>query len=487
MLNAVKDMNRDIGHKIKKTLRSDAIFHDNEVQSNKLGGIILFATGIILAIIMFLGIINVFPLSNETIIPPTVQGIVEVAIILFICEKLNFDRWWLKYFLILGLSVVYARLDSMLTHKVAILMVIPIVFSCRYFSQRLTNYTGLLVTVLFTISAIRGATHGMINLNIVTMPEGTAMTATGGFLGDTVINAGVSPKMLITNTLLYDFFPKWLMFTIVALICSNIAVRGRQMILLKHESDLESARIESELGMASRIQENMLPNVFPAFPDRKEFDIYATMHPAKEVGGDFYDFFLIDDDHLYLAIADVSGKGVPGALFMMASMIILSNHATSGMYPADILTAANEAICANNREEMFVTVWLGILELSTGKLTTSNAGHEYPVIKHGDGNFELLKDRHGFVIGGMHGIKYKEEEFTLSPGDKIFVYTDGVPEATDGENRLFGTDRMVDSLNMNPDASPKEILAGVKNAVDIFVNGEEQFDDLTMLCIEYKG
>ena len=249
----------------------------------------------------------------------------------------------------------------------------------------------------------------------------------------------------------------------------------------------EKQRISTELSLATRIQTAMLPHVFPPFPDRTEFDIYASMNPAKEVGGDFYDFFLIDDNHLGMVMADVSGKGVPAALFMMASKIILQSCAMLGGSPAEILTKTNEAICSNNQEEMFVTVWLGILEISTGKLTAANAGHEYPVIRKADGRFELFKDKHGFVIGGMSGAKYREYEIQMEPGSKLFLYTDGVPEATDADKNMFGTERMVDALNTEPEASPEVILKNVRSAVDGFVKEAEQFDDLTMLCIEYRG
>ncbi|MBQ7604756.1 MAG: SpoIIE family protein phosphatase [Clostridia bacterium] len=249
----------------------------------------------------------------------------------------------------------------------------------------------------------------------------------------------------------------------------------------------EKERVSTELNMATQIQEGMLPNIYPAFPDRSEFDIYATMTPAREVGGDFYDFFLIDDDHLCMVMADVSGKGVPAALFMMASKIILQNNAMMGKSPAQILTDTNAAICSNNKMEMFVTVWLGILEISTGKLTAANAGHEYPALKSGNGGFELYKDKHGFVIGGMGGVRYKEYELTLEQGGKLFLYTDGVPEATDDGNELFGTDRMLESLNKDAGASTVDTLKNVKDSVDGFVKDAEQFDDLTMLCLEYKG
>ena len=247
------------------------------------------------------------------------------------------------------------------------------------------------------------------------------------------------------------------------------------------------AATETELNMATEIQMSMLPLTFPAFPDRSEFDIYASMDPAKEVGGDFYDFFLIDDDHLAAVIADVSGKGVPAALFMMSSKILLNDHATIGGSPAEILERVNKLVYANNKAHMFVTVWLGILEISTGKLTSASAGHEYPMINV-NGKYELLKDKHGLAIGAMPNSKYKDTEITLNKGDSVFVYTDGVAEATDANNELFGTDRTLEALNaIQAGVSQKEILAGVRSAVDAFVKEAPQFDDLTMLGLKYFG
>ena len=249
----------------------------------------------------------------------------------------------------------------------------------------------------------------------------------------------------------------------------------------------ERERIRTELDLAKQIQGAMLPHEFPPFPDRKEFDIYASMTPAKDVGGDFYDFFLIDEDHLCLVIADVSGKGIPGALFMMASKIILQSCAMLGRSAAEILSKTNEAICSNNQAEMFITVWLGILEISTGRMTAVNAGHEYPVIKRADGPFEILKDKHSLVIGGMEDIQYKEYALQLEKGTKLFLYTDGVPEATDAQNRMFGLQRMLKALNEKTDAAPQEVLENIHRAVDAFVQGAEQFDDMTMLCLDYHG
>ncbi len=248
----------------------------------------------------------------------------------------------------------------------------------------------------------------------------------------------------------------------------------------------EREHLAAEMNMAARIQTNSLPNVFPPFPERKEFDIFASMDPAKEVGGDFYDFFMIDDDHLALLIADVSGKGVPAALFMMISMILIHNAATDKLSPGTVLEFINNQICDHNPEEMFISIWMGVLEISTGKLTAANAGHEYPMVRYED-TFELLKDRHGFVVGGLRDMKYIEYTLQLQPGSRVFVYTDGLDEAMNGKFEKFGTARILDVLNSNPDATDEEMLSCMQKAVDVFTDGTEQFDDLTMMSFTWHG
>ena len=248
----------------------------------------------------------------------------------------------------------------------------------------------------------------------------------------------------------------------------------------------EKERVITELSIAAKIQTSVLPSVFPPFPERGEFSLFASMTPAKEVGGDFYDFFLIDDDHLGLVIADVSDKGVPAALFMMSAQNILNYRAQLGGTPSEILTAANVQLCRNNASKMFVTVWLGILELSSGKLTCSSAGHEYPVLCEG-GVFRVLKDRHGLVLGAIEKARYRDYELTLKPGDAIFVYTDGVPEARNAEGTFYGMERLESTLNRLADADPETLLEGVRADVDAFAQGAEQFDDLSMLALRYQG
>lgn len=245
----------------------------------------------------------------------------------------------------------------------------------------------------------------------------------------------------------------------------------------------DKERISTELNVATEIQADMLPRIFPAFSERQEFDIYASMTPAREIGGDFYDFFLLDDDHLVMTVGDVSGKGVPAALFMVIAKTLLKNQAICGCSPGQIFENVNDQLCENNEAEMFVTVWLGIMQISTGKVVAVNAGHEYPAIQRRDGSFELLRDRHGFVLGGLAGAVYQEYEFTIEPGGGLFLYTDGVAEATSDREELFGTDRMLEALNREPDASPDKLAGRVKAAIGEFVGAAPPFDDITMLSL----
>ena len=260
----------------------------------------------------------------------------------------------------------------------------------------------------------------------------------------------------------------------------------REQMALENERK-EQERIARELSMARDIQASALPQTFPAFPDRTEFDLFASMTPAREVGGDFYDFFLIDSDHLALVIADVSDKGVPAALFMMASKTLIRNELMAGCDPATALERVNLQLCERNPSQMFVTVWLAVLELSTGKGLACNAGHENPCIRRAGGAFELLKYRHDVFVGGLKRVKYRNRAFELHPGDCVFVYTDDVPEATNAVKAMFRAELLIDTLNRDANASPEELIHRVHEEVKLFTGHAPQFDDMTMLCCEYRG
>lgn len=249
----------------------------------------------------------------------------------------------------------------------------------------------------------------------------------------------------------------------------------------------EKERIGAELNVATQIQADMLPRIFPAFPDKNEFDIYATMDPAKEVGGDFYDFFIIDDDHLGFVIADVSGKGVPAALFMVIAKTLIRNHAQSGLPVEEVFNNVNDQLCEGNKAALFVTAWLAKLQISTGEVTYVNAGHNPPVLKKKNGAFQYISCEPGFILAGMEEMKYKSASMKLDEGDELFLYTDGVTEATDLQNQLYGEERLLQILNQRQDYGIAELLSNIEKDIDTFVGTADQFDDITMLIIRYLG
>ena len=244
-----------------------------------------------------------------------------------------------------------------------------------------------------------------------------------------------------------------------------------------------AARIDKELEYAKQIQLSALPT---NFPDDEDYNIYAQMIAAKEVGGDFYDFYKINDTTIAFLAADVSGKGIPAAMFMMTAKTIIKDLAESSMAVNDIFTKANEKLCQNNESGMFVTAWMGILDLKTGNLQFANAGHNPPLLKRANGEFEYLRTRAGFVLAGMDGVRYRMGELTLSSGDRLFLYTDGVTEATNKDNQLYGEDRLINFMNRNSTVEATSLLPALKSDIDRFVGEAPQFDDITMLIFDYN-
>jgi sigma-B regulation protein RsbU (phosphoserine phosphatase) len=247
----------------------------------------------------------------------------------------------------------------------------------------------------------------------------------------------------------------------------------------------EREKINTELNVARKIQADMLPQI-STLGDRDEFDIYATNLPAREVGGDFYDFFMVDDNHLAVVIADVSGKGVPAALFMVVAKTLIKNQAQLGKTPEEIFTTANNQLVEGNDENMFVTAWMGILETDTGKFTYVNAGHNLPLLKHDGTDYQWLKSKPGFILGGLENTTYHQKEIYLEPGDRVYLYTDGVTEAIDDEEELFGEGRLLEAVNQDQSHGLEEMCSHILARIDGFAKDQEQFDDITMLVMEYK-
>lgn len=293
---------------------------------------------------------------------------------------------------------------------------------------------------------------------------------------------------------LYAFFP--LAAGILAIFTFGLSISSPVIMLvlllmycvLNVIQSRERSISDNELHMATTIQIGMLPHIFPPFPDRQEFDLHASMNPAKEVGGDFYDFYMPDDNHLVITIADVSGKGIPAALMMMVTKTLIKNRGLTDFRDcAKILASVNDQFCENNELDMFVTVYIGVLTLSTGEYRYANAGHEYPAISRGGNRFELVKEHHSPPLGCMEGITYEEHKTILSPGDIIYLYTDGVTEANDNKHELFGEQRMISALNLPFNGDVTLLNKNVSDSILRFSGGTEQFDDITMLSLKYNG
>ena len=464
----------------------------NEVQANLFVANVMLGTAALIALVILFSLLRPFPGDSGRARGVLIQAFLILVGPAGVCYALKGEKRWMKLLLLVAYAIVLAQVESVLTSGVILCLLFPIILSIRYYSRAMTLLTGLLTAVFLLISSYFSVVFrlGSVDLNLLELPAGTVLNfPEPSSLYDVVLSqAAIDVRQLWRNTLVQSYLPRLLLLLMITLICAEIAKRGRVLLYEEHEEVMKTERISMELDLAKTIQRNMIPNLFPAFPERKEFDIYARMEPAKELGGDFYDYYMIDRDHLALIIADVSGKGIPAALFMMASKIMVNNRAKSRSHdPAKILKAVNKQMVANNSAEMFVTLWMGILEISTGKLTAANAGHEYPCLRQKGGNYELLKDPHSLVLGAMEDTEFESYEIQLEPGDSIFVYTDGVTETTAPGGELFGAERMVDALNQNPDAAVTQMVDSVQNAMNAFVKDAPQADDFTMLALQYFG
>ena len=448
------------------------IFLENEREANQYSCRCLQVMALIAALAWVLNLLDIF------IVPPAVMNVgMPVCILSFLLPTMLRLRGaqlggWFKY-LIMGCCILGITVLSIAIPKHTVLAwIAPVLLSCHYYSRKLTASALAASVVCLYAAGIAGLFIGEGDPNLIKAFEAK--------------DAVITP-VIFREAVLFFLLPRSAILVGMAFVCITVAKRTRSLLEKQAADSSARQRIETELNVATQIQADMLPSIFPAFPERSEFDIYASMTPAKEVGGDFYDFFLVDDDHLAMVIADVSGKGVPAALFMVIAKTLLKNAVQTGLSPKEALEKANNQLCENNEAEMFVTVWLGIYQISTGRLTAANAGHEYPAIWRADGPFELYRDRHGFVLAGMKNARYREYQLEIGPGDTLFLYTDGVTEATDAASGLYGTDRMLAALNRNGGLDPQGLLRQVKADIDDFVGAAPQFDDITMLSLQRKA
>lgn len=468
-----------------KELDEDDILQKNEIKVNRLSELTMFVSMVVFFIVWALNQVDILKLGNMNVF--MVKSTLEIMAIIGVNIFFSRRRIWLKYLLVMGFTIILAWADSLLSYNSVLIMVIPIILSTQYFDKAFTAVVGLFTAITFAISAIVNSFYGYgsFDLNFYDPPKGTVLHVTST-LTQAVIGSGVDATQRMKQTLVLYYIPKILIFTIVVSICWVIAESGREMVLRQKEIVMKTARIESELGLANRIQTHMLPTIFPPLPDREEIELFATMDPAKAIGGDFYDFFMIDDKKIALVMADVSGKGIPAALVMVITKTLLKNQANMGDSPAEIFSKVNHMLCEGNDDDMFVTAWLGVLDTETGVLTYSNAGHNPPLLKKGNGSFEYLRNNPGMVLAGIDGIRYQDYELVIMPGDELFLYTDGVTESINEKEEFYGAERMKNYLNNHIGDTTKKMLHGLRRDISRFAGNAEQFDDITMMMLKYR-
>ncbi len=446
-------------------------FKENEKQANEYSVRCMCVLSLVMAAIWILNSLGVFIVPKGIMNTATIGGMFFLLLPSFLLRFLNQESPRLKYYIlfccIFGITFLSAAMPS---HAI-LAWAIPVVLGCHYYSKKFSY--GLLIAsiVCMGISLILGTYYGEWDSNLLKAVQEN---------GPRIVN-----KETIRRVILFYFFPRSLILFGLTTICSTLADRTRALLERQIKDSKEKQQIESELQVATHIQTSMLPRVFPAFPTRDEFDIYSIMTPAKEVGGDFYDFFLVDDNHLALVIADVSGKGVPAALFMVIAKTLIKDRAQEGISPNEVFTKVNKLLCEANEEGLFVTAWLGVFEISSGHLDYVNAGHNPPLVKSSSGKYEYVKSKCNFVLAGFEETKYRLCSLDLFSGDSLFLYTDGVTEATNANKELYGDERLQNVLNRNKEKKPEELIKAVKEDVDAFVGEAPQFDDITMLSFNY--
>ena len=445
-------------------------FTQNEKEANRYTAKCLLVLAAIVAVVWVLNIIGMFTVPKEVMTIAAPSSMVVFAIPTVLCRFFKKKPHQLKYYIMLCCVLGITLLSSALPKHSIVAWAAPIILGCHYYSKRLSWGTLAASVFFLNVSLIVATYFGEWDPYLLrSLPyEGPRI---------------ITREMLIMS-IQYYALPRCMILLGLNFICATLATRTRKLLELQVKESTEKHRIESELNVATHIQTSMLPS---AFPERDEVNLFASMSPAREVGGDFYDFFMVDDRHLAIVMADVSGKGVPAALFMVIGKTLIKDHTQPDRDLGEIFSRVNDLLCESNSEGLFITAFEGVLDLVTGEFNFVNAGHEMPMISRGGKAFEAYKIRPGFVLAGMEGIRYKAGSLTLEPGDKLFQYTDGVTEATNASDELYGMQRLTDVLCANASLSPQELLPAVRADIDAFVGEAPQFDDITMLCLEYKA
>ena len=478
-------------------MEQNSVLWENEIKANKTLVFASLLSFFVMSVLMFMVDLEVLEVEGIHYRLITSLNLILLLFVSLVARLFHFNRRWIKYMLLITLIIVFAAMNALFTYYTFMLTAIPLALSCLYYSPRLTVIIAVISSIMFTVATIYGAGYGLLDLNFLEFPKGTVIEmGDNTWLSDAVENMYYDPDLMMKNMITYSLSVHLFLSLIIITVCIGISLRGREVIYQQKLLTEQKMHAAEELNMARSIQANSLPGRFPAFPQRKEFDIRAVMQPAREVGGDFYDFFLVDDDRLAMVVADVSEKGVPAALYMMTAKTMIKTHTMIDPDPARVLRAVNARLAKENEEDMFVTAWLGIFTISTGKLVYADAGHEKLLVKSGD-DWRILPKQFKCMPLAMleeeelvtlpEEKQFHNSELFLSPGDVVCQYSDGVTEATDNEGAMFGEERLLQAVKDAETSDPEKIMAYVKRSIEDFVQGAPQYDDVTMLTMLYRG
>ena len=482
-MNRIKDFISEY----KKSLESEEVLVENERRANVVLALAMLNCFLAQIVICVLSSIDLLDIDKNLANIFLIVGVILLLIPSITCLFLRGKKKWLKIIMITAFTFVVAILNSLFTYTLLLSLSFPVLFAARYYSKKFTIFVTILTSIIFAFSVYIGTYIGFTDLNYVDIPKGTVITI-DTTLEDAVDNLELNQNKKSLNIMEQSFLPNLILYlAIIAFGCSQVSKSGERMVKKQKKLIEDKARTESELNIASQIQKNILQSDFPAFPEHDEFDIYASMTPAKEVGGDFYDMFLIDERHLAILIADVSGKGVPASLIMMTAKSLIKSTALNGNSVENVFNIVNRFLCDGNTSNQFITAWLGILNLKTGVIEYTNAGHNPPVIySKKEDKYSYLKSNPNLILAIMDDTEYEKNEVDLGIGDKIFLYTDGVTEATSDKDELYGENRLLDFLNNHKEETVTDTIKGVKQDIVRFIGTAEQFDDITMLEVLLK-
>ena len=470
-----------MSRKDKSEVLEQALFKENEKNANHYTVRCLMFAAVVTVLIWILNLLDFFIVDDALMNLVMPISIVLLLIPLLLERFAHIPSSILRYILFLFFVLVIAMMSVAMPRHLVLAWACPVILACHYYSPKFARFALIATLIMMLASLYGGILFGEWDRNIL----GNYIEEYDNLSGRLAYLRGEG-RSIYLHAFEFYYLPRAGILCVVYLICSTLSRRTRGLLIKQGKAAREAERVSTELNVAHHIQTSMLPSIFPAFPDHEEFDIYASMTPAKEVGGDFYDFFMVDDRHLAVVIADVSGKGVPAALFMVIGKTLIKDHTQQGSDLGAVFTEVNELLCQSNSEGLFITAFEGVLDLDTGDFVYVNAGHDAPYICRKDGSYEPLSVKPGFVLAGLENTKFSEGKITLGEGDKLFHYTDGVTEATNADNVLYGKSRLLLILNKNRKGNPKETLSSVKADIDTFVGDAPQFDDITMLCVEYR-